>query len=86
MAIEVRGMAPLLQVFDMPASIEFYCNVLGFEVVSIDGKTAPNFDWVLLKLHGVELMLNTAYEASNRPPTPDPGCLAAYRRKRCQFM
>ena len=79
MAIEVRGMAPLLQVFDMPASIKFYCDVLGFEIVSTDGKQAPDFDWVLLRLHGVELMLNTAYEAANRPPAPDPGCTVAYR-------
>ena len=79
MAIDVRGMAPLLQVFDMPASIKFYCNVLGFEVVSTDGKQAPDFDWVLLRLRGVELMLNTAYEAANRPSAPDPGCTAAYR-------
>jgi glyoxylase I family protein len=78
-AIDVRGMAPLLQVFDMPASIKFYCNVLGFEIVSTDGKQAPDFDWALLRLRGVELMLNTAYEAANRPPTPDPGCTVAYR-------
>jgi len=34
MAIEIRGMAPLLQVFDMPASIVFYRDVLGFQVKS----------------------------------------------------
>jgi glyoxylase I family protein len=44
MAIDVRGMAPLLQVFDMPTSIKFYCDVLGFEIVETDGKTAPHFD------------------------------------------
>jgi hypothetical protein len=40
-AIDIRGMAPLLQVFDMPTSIKFYCEVLGFEIISTDGKTAP---------------------------------------------
>jgi hypothetical protein len=49
MAIDVRSLVPLLQVFDMPASINFYCGVLGFEVVSTDSKQAPNFDWVLLR-------------------------------------
>ena len=49
MEIEVRGMTPLLQVFDMPASLKFYCDVLGFEIVNTDGKPAPNCDWVLLK-------------------------------------
>jgi glyoxylase I family protein len=79
MAIDVRSLVPLLQVFDMPASINFYCGVLGFEVVSTDSKQAPNFDWVLLRLNGVELMLNTAYEAPNRPTIPDPERTVAYR-------
>ena len=34
MAIEIRGMTPLLQVFDMPTSIAFYRDVLGFDLVS----------------------------------------------------
>ena len=34
MGIEIRGMAPLLQVFDMPTSIAFYRDVLGFEVAT----------------------------------------------------
>src|SRR6266567_1069893 len=72
MAIAVHGLAPLLQVFDMPTSIKFYCEALGFELVSTDGKPAPNCDWVLLRLNGFELMLNTAYEAPHRPPKPDP--------------
>jgi glyoxylase I family protein len=79
MAIEIRGMTPMLQVFDMPASLKFYCDVLGFEIVTTDGKPAPNCDWVLLRLHGVELMLNTAYEASDRPEKPDPARAAAHQ-------
>jgi hypothetical protein len=38
MAIDIRGLASLLQVFDMPTSIKFYCEVLGFEIVSTDWK------------------------------------------------
>jgi glyoxylase I family protein len=79
MAIEIRGMAPLLSVFDMPASIKFYCEALGFEVVSTDQKPAPHFDWVLLRLNGSELMLNTAYEEAERPPVPDSARVAAHR-------
>lgn len=30
--IEIKGMAPLLQVFDMPASIAFYRDTLGFPI------------------------------------------------------
>ena len=71
MSINVQGMAPLLEVFDMPTSLSFYRDVLGFEVI---GRSGPddNCDWVLLKLADVHLMLNTAYEDNNeRPPTPE---------------
>ena len=79
MPIDVRGLAPLLSVFDMPASIKFYCDGLGFELISSDGKPAPYFDWVLLRLNGTELMLNTAYDEGERPPAPDPTRVAAHQ-------
>jgi catechol 2,3-dioxygenase-like lactoylglutathione lyase family enzyme len=72
MAIEIRGMAPLLQVFDMPTSIRFYRDVLGFDVVTTSTPRGEHFDWALLRLSGVELMLNTAYEEDARPAAPDP--------------
>ena len=78
MAIEIRGMAPLLQVFDMPTSIAFYRDVLGFVVESTSTPRETHFDWAWLKLNGVELMLNTAYEEDARPPAPDPGRVAAH--------
>jgi len=78
MAIDFRGLAPLLCVFDMPTSIKFYCDGLGFEVVGTDGKPAPQFDWVLLRRNGSELMLNTAYDQGQRPPIPDPVRVAAH--------
>ena len=34
MDLQIDGMAPLLQVFDMPTSLRFYRDVLGFEVIS----------------------------------------------------
>jgi catechol 2,3-dioxygenase-like lactoylglutathione lyase family enzyme len=34
MALDVRRLTPLLQVYDMPTSVRFYRDVLGFEVVS----------------------------------------------------
>lgn len=62
MGIEIRGMAPLFQVFDMPRSVRFYRDVLGFSVE----RTSPargkdDFDWTLLRRDGIEIMLNTAY-------------------------
>ncbi len=78
MGIDIRGMAPLLQVFDMPTSIAFYRDVLGFEVVSTSKPRGERFDWALLRLSGVELMLNTAYEEDSRPPEPDPARIAGH--------
>jgi len=77
MTIAIRGIAPLLQVFDMPAAIHFYRDLIGFEVVS---RSAPgdDCDWVLLRLDGSELMLNTAYERDARPAGPDPARVAAH--------
>lgn len=76
MAIDIRGLAPLLEVFDMPAAIHFYRDVLGFELVT----TSPgdHFGWALLRLNGVELMLNTAYDNDERPPAPDPARVAGH--------
>lgn len=78
MAIEIRGSAPLLQVFDMPTSVRFYRDLLGFAVASTDGRLAEECDWVLLRLGDVELMLNTAYEADERPAAPDPARIASH--------
>jgi len=78
MGIEIRGMALLLQVFDMPASIAFYRDALGFEVVTTSKPMCEHFDWALLRLNDVELMLNTAYEEDARPPAPDPARIAGH--------
>ena len=78
MTVEVRGMTPLIQVFDMPTSIRFYRDVLGFTVAESD-RPGDDCDWVLLRIHDVELMLNTAYESDSRPPAPDPARIAAHR-------
>ena len=77
MRLTIGGLCPLLQVFDMPTSLQFYRDVLGFTATSPvpEGDTC---DWVLLELNGSELMLNTAYEANDRPPAPEPLRLAAH--------
>jgi len=79
MAIAIQGLAPLLQVFDMPTSVKFYRDVLGFEVVETSQpRDGDDFDWGLLRLNDAEVMLNTAYEKHQRPPAPDPVRLAAH--------
>ena len=77
MPIEIRGLAPLLQVFDMPTSIRFYRDVLGFEIIHQSGE-GDHFDWALLRLGNAELMLNTAYESDSRPQLPDAARIAAH--------
>lgn len=76
MTVSVRGMTPLIQVFDMPTSLQYYCDRLGFELVQSDGPGEPH-DWALLRLGDAHLMLNTAYEADSRPPARDPTRVSA---------
>lgn len=70
MPLHVSGTVTLLQVFDMPASLRFYRDLLGFEVI---GRSQPEdtCGWAWLRLDGAEVMLNTAYEDEHRPPAPD---------------
>jgi glyoxylase I family protein len=77
MSISIRGLTPLLQVFDMTASLRFYRDVLGFKLVS-SSTPGDDCDWALLSRDGAEIMLNTAYERESRPSTPDPSRIAAH--------
>ena len=72
MGIEIRGLAPLLEVFDMLESIRFYRDKLGFELAATSGDDYE-FGWAMLSLNGTEIMLNAAYEtAGERPAARDP--------------
>jgi catechol 2,3-dioxygenase-like lactoylglutathione lyase family enzyme len=71
MTVQVRGVTPLISVFDMATSLKFYRGILGFEVVQDTG-AGDNSDWVMLSKSGVTLMLNTAYEHDERPSAPNP--------------
>jgi glyoxylase I family protein len=72
MTIDVFGVTPLLEVFDMPTSIRFYRDVLSFEIVDSYG-TGDQMTWAMLKLGPSRVMLNTAYDEGERPESPDPG-------------
>ncbi len=70
MAIEVLGLTPLLQVYDMPSSVRFYRDKLGFEVVTTSPPMGEDyFHWCLLRLGDAEVMLNTAYEFNDERPS-----------------
>lgn len=79
MALDIKGICPLIQVYDMATSLKFYCEVLRCEIVSTDSNTkAPDHNWVWLRLQGADLMLNTAYDEGLRPPQPDAKRVAAH--------
>jgi catechol 2,3-dioxygenase-like lactoylglutathione lyase family enzyme len=80
MSIKLESFTPLLQVFDMPRSVAFYRDILGFEVVATSPpRGRDDFDWGLLRLGGSDLMLNTAYEWDRRPMRLDASRAAAHR-------
>jgi uncharacterized glyoxalase superfamily protein PhnB len=81
MSISIDSATPLFAVYDVPTAVAFYRDLLGFEVVSssvpfTDAK--DDFGWALIRLNGVDLMLNNAYEDNIRPPAPIPSRIAAH--------
>jgi glyoxylase I family protein len=79
MALEIDGMAPLIFVFDMPASVHFYRDVLGFELINHAPEYAPGlFHWAMLRQNGVTIMVNTAYDEGEAPSKPDEARVAAH--------
>jgi glyoxylase I family protein len=68
---KIKGLTPYIEVFDMPLSLKFYRDVLGFSIIMSSGK-GDDVNWVLLQLENAQLMLNTAYEKDDRPKEPDP--------------
>ena len=83
MSFKLAGLVPLLQVFDMPTSVRFYCDRLGFEIVNssptVHGRQGDYFHWAMLRREGIALMLNTAYDEGDRPREPDSSRSAAHR-------
>jgi len=77
MGVKVEGLVPLIQVFDMPTSLRFYRDLLGFEIVA-QSSPGDDFDWGWLRLEDADLMLNTAYEKEHRPPWPEASRIAGH--------
>ena len=78
MTFRIQGAVTLLQVFDMPTSLAFYRDGLGFRVVQQTPPGGDDFDWGLLERDGVQLMLNTAHEKPDRPPRMAPARRTAH--------
>ncbi len=77
MGLAIRGLCPLLQVYDMPRSLRFYRDVLGFVEVQKAGH-GDDVGWAWLRHGEAEVMLNTAHDVGERPPVPDPARVAAH--------
>jgi len=78
----LASLTPLLQVFDMPSAVAFYRDRLGFEVIAhspeVETTEGRMFHWCMLRRDGAHLMLNTAYDAGERPPERDAACWAGH--------
>jgi catechol 2,3-dioxygenase-like lactoylglutathione lyase family enzyme len=76
------GLTPLFQVFDMPISRAFYCDKLGFDVVSaspvVETPEGRFSHWMWLRSGNVDLMLNTAYDDGERLDEFDISRIAAH--------
>ncbi len=77
MAIVIKSLCPLIQVYDMPTSLRFYRDTLGFAEVQKSGQ-GDDVGWAWLRFGEAELMLNTAYDLGERPAVPDPARSAAH--------
>ncbi len=82
MAFTLTAVVALIQVFDMPEALRFYCDVLGFAVVdaspTVEVPEGRFSHWVWLRRDAADLMLNTAYDAAERPPARDAAREAAH--------
>jgi glyoxylase I family protein len=87
MATDLRGVCPLLQVYDMPTSLRFYRDVLGFEAVSTSPKIREDYyHWVWLKQGQAEIMLNTAYESDEERPAQQDAARTAAHEDTCLYF
>lgn len=74
MQVSFQGVTPLFKVFDVPSSVAFYRDLLGFEVVSTSKSfddQPENYGWAMLRRDTVSLMVNNMYEDNIRPGQPD---------------
>ena len=76
MTFSPLGLTPLIGVFDMPASLAFYRDLLGFTVLfaspEVDTAEGHFSHYMLLKFGAAEIMLNTQYDSNERPAQRPP--------------
>lgn len=65
--MEIQGLCPLIQVFDMKTSLSFYCEILEFKIHQSAGEK-DGLGWAWLKWNN----------AQHRPEKPDDARIAAH--------
>jgi glyoxylase I family protein len=81
MPLAIENATTLLVVFDVPRSIAFYRDTLGFEVINTSKPftgAKDDYGWAMLRLNGAELMLNNMYEDNLRPAQPEQARVASH--------
>ena len=71
-AIKIQEGCTLMSVWDMPTTVQFYREQLGFEITQRSPtyaveKGAELFHWCMMRSGDVTIMLNTEYEEGERP-------------------
>ena len=73
---KLTSCTPYLEVFDMIASKAFYCEVLGFELISatpqVETKEGRFSHFMRIRRGDLDLLLNTAFDSNARPAARDP--------------
>jgi catechol 2,3-dioxygenase-like lactoylglutathione lyase family enzyme len=68
----LNGLTPYIEVFDMVASVAFYRDILGFDVLfaspEVETLEGCFSHFVRVGRGKAEIMLNTAYDSNERPP------------------
>jgi catechol 2,3-dioxygenase-like lactoylglutathione lyase family enzyme len=89
MALDIRGVCPYFEVYDMPASLRFYIDQLGFTMVGHSphlGGDPYRYHWVWLRLGTADVMLNTCYESDDERPTREEHLRLRQHRDACLFF
>jgi catechol 2,3-dioxygenase-like lactoylglutathione lyase family enzyme len=89
MPFAIRGVCPYFEVYDMPTSLRFYCDQLGFTIVEHSphlGGDPYRYHWVLLQLGEAEIMLNDVYEFDEERPPREEHLRLRGPREACLFF
>jgi catechol 2,3-dioxygenase-like lactoylglutathione lyase family enzyme len=90
MPLDIRGVCPYFEVYDMPTSLRFYIDQMGFTLVGHSphrgGDDPYRYHWVSLRLGTAEIMLNSVYEFDEERPTREEHLRQRGPRDACLFF